>query len=195
MRLVHLYVRSAALAGLLAAACGCQSAQRPASLLPPGSAPALQAQAHKPVPTQTSEPTTSSIKDSQLELPMAGGPASNPQSDPVGDLIARVEKEYQKGLDNYHAGKTDDAKENFDNALNDLLGSNLDVRSDERLGKEFERIVKGVNDLYPGGTAESDVAQDQQQKAEPAPIDETNGLAPAADAGTKAKAEAEVKNT
>jgi membrane-bound lytic murein transglycosylase D len=126
---------------------------------------------------------------------MAGGPASNPQSDPVGDLIARVEKEYQKGLDNYHAGKTDDAKENFDNALNDLLGSNLDVRSDERLGKEFERIVKGVNDLYPGGTAESDVAQDQQQKAEPAPIDETNGLAPAADAGTKAKAEAEVKNT
>jgi len=97
---------------------------------------------------------------------------------------------------NYHAGKTDDAKHNFDNALNALLSSNFDIRSDDRLQKEFDRIVQGVNDIYPGGPQqETDAGQEAQQKAEPAPIDTTNEIAPTADAGTKAKAEAELKQT
>jgi hypothetical protein len=101
---------------------------------------------------------------------------------------------------NYHAGNSASAKQNFDNALNALLSSNLDIRSDERLQKEFDHIVEGVNQLYPGGTAaDSEQAQDNQQKSEPAPIDQTNdatnGLAPAADASVRAKAEAEIKHT
>ena len=114
-------------------------------------------------------------------------------SDAVGDLIARAEKEYQTGLANHQAGKIDEAKQNFDNALNALLSSNLDIRSDDRLQTEFDRIVTGVNELYPNGTAPSDT--EAQQKSEPAPIDETNGLTPAPDAGIKAKAQAEIKNT
>ncbi len=101
---------------------------------------------------------------------------------------------------NYHAGNSASAKQNFDDALNALLSSNLDIRSDERLQQEFDHIVKGVNELYPGGTAaDSDQGQEAQQKSEPAPIDvtndATNGLAPAADAGVAAKARAEIKNT
>jgi membrane-bound lytic murein transglycosylase D len=107
-------------------------------------------------------------------------------------LIARAEKEYQAGLANHQAGKTDEAKQNFDNALNALLSSNLDIRSDDRLQEEFDRIVQGVNELYPGGTTADAEAQ---QKSEPAPIDETNGLTPAPDASVKAKAQAEIKNT
>jgi membrane-bound lytic murein transglycosylase D len=114
----------------------------------------------------------------------------------VTDLIAKVEKAYQAGLANYQAGKKDDAKQNFDEALNTLLGSDLDVRSDDRLQKEFDRVVAGVNELYPGGpNVEADAQQEPQQQAEPAPIDETNGMTPAADAGVKAKVEAEIRNT
>src|ERR1019366_7692032 len=102
----------------------------------------------------------------------AATPSAVPVSDPVGDLIARAEKEYQAGLANHQAGKIDEAKQNFDNALNALLSSNLDVRSDERLEKEFNRVVAGVNELYPGGTsADAGSSQDAQQKSEPAPID------------------------
>ena len=128
---------------------------------------------------------------------MAGGPKSvAPVSDPVADLIAQAEKEYQFGLANYHSKKTEEAKQNFDNALNALLGSNFDIRADNRLQKEFDRIVAGVDELYPGGTtSDAENPQDQQQKSEPAPIDETNGMTPAADASTKAKAEAELKKT
>jgi membrane-bound lytic murein transglycosylase D len=110
--------------------------------------------------------------------------------------VAQAENLYQSGLADYHAGKTADAKQHFDRALNSLLESNLDIRSDDRLQKEFDRIVQGVNEVYPGGTSgETEAAQEPQQKSEPAPIDELNGISPSADAKTRAKAEEEVKNT
>ena len=112
-------------------------------------------------------------------------------SDNVADLIARVEKDYQAGLDAFHSGETDAAKQHFDNAFNALLGSNVDIRSDERLEKEFDRIVEGVDHLDLG-----DLASDSDtQKSEPAPIDETNGITPSADANVRAKAQAEIKST
>jgi len=202
MRLAHLYVRTAVLASLILGACGCQTAQKPVSLLPPGTAPSLQPAAPvAPVaaPTQAAVPHATPKSDETPQKP-AAEPSSQepsaPASDPVADLIARVEKEYQAGLANHQAGKTDEAKKNFDNALNALLSSNLDVRSDDRLQQEFDRIVQGVNELYPGGTsADAGSPQEAQQPSEPAPIDETNGLTPAADAGVKAKAQAEIKNT
>ena len=201
MRIAKLYVRTVALASLVAAACACQTAHKPVSLLPPGSAPALQpTAAPAPAQAQTQVPSASQKETApQNPAPAAAAePAPQATPDAIADLIARVEKEYQAGLDNHHAGKDEDAKHNFDHAMNLLLGSTVDVHSDERLQKEFDRVVQGVNDIYPGGT-ETEPAQEAQpepqQKSEPAPIDETNQLAPAADARTLAKAEAEVKST
>ena len=199
MRLAKLYVRTAVLALLAVAACACHTAQKPVSLLPPAKAPVL-----KPTVPPVQVPTTaaasspaqvednSSQKSDRTESAPASAAASTSNSDPVADLIARAEKEYQAGLANHQAGKTEEAKQNFDNALNALLSSNLDIRSDERLQEEFDRVVAGVNQLYPGGPGADTEAQ---QKSEPAPIDETNGLSPAPDAGVKAKAQAEIKNT
>src|SRR6202050_4781246 len=199
MRLTNLYVRAAILMTLALAACACQTAQKPVSLLPPGKAPALQpAASSAQVPTSVSATAPAQVDEAQPQKPdlTESAPASeatlNPAAAAVADLIARAEKEYQAGLANHQAGKTDDAKQNFDNALNALLSSNLDIRSDDRLQEEFDRIVAGVNQLYPGGTATD---SEPQQKSEPAPIDETNGLTPAPDAGIKAKAQAEIKNT
>lgn len=197
MRFANLYVRTAVLACLILAASACQTAQKPVSLLPPGTAPALK-------PPAPPAPAPAAVASRQPAAPQAdeapqkpAGPSGSPAPsaavfDAVADLIARAEKEYQAGMANYQAGKTDEAKQNFDNALNALLSSNLDIRSDDRLEKEFDRVVAGVNELYPGGTSADAEAQ---QKSEPAPIDETNGLTPAADAGVKAKAQAEIKNT
>ena len=196
MRFVNLYVRTAVIGSLMLLASACQTAQKPVSLLPPGSAPAL-----KPTAPSAAAPGPQADVAQPQEAPAqkpdsteVAAPAQASVPDPVGDLIARAEKEYQAGLANHQAGKIEDAKQNFDNALNALLSSNLDVRSDERLEKEFDRIVAGVNELYPGGTS-ADAGSSQEQKSEPAPIDTTNELTPAADAGVKAKAQAEIKNT
>jgi membrane-bound lytic murein transglycosylase D len=205
----NLEVRAAVLGSLILAAGGCQTAQKPVSLLPPGSAPTLQATSPPtPASPSASQAGQQTQKSASVEAASTGANASSQSSqsasqsapsgasDPVADLIARAEKEYQEGVANYHAGNSASAKQNFDNALNALLSSNLDIRSDDRLQKEFDHIVEGVNELYPGGTAaDSEQAQDTQQKSEPAPIDVTNGITPTADAGIAAKARAEIKNT
>ena len=55
----------------------------------------------------------------QLEPPQAL------EVDPTADLIAKVEKEYQAGQDNYHSGHLEAAKQNFDSAFNLLLGQRI----------------------------------------------------------------------
>jgi membrane-bound lytic murein transglycosylase D len=191
------------LAVLALSAAACQTAQKPASLLPAKTAPAFTSTAPVPAAQQTpAKPQASTPEQKQVPDPAATEtqtqasptqtPSPTPDSDPVGDLIARVEKDFQAGLDAYKAGQTDAARQDFDRAFNALLESNLDVRSDERLEKEFNRVVEGVNHLDLGGLASDSEAQ---QKSEPAPIDETNGITPAADPNIRAKAQAEIKST
>ena len=200
MRFANLHVGTGALAFLILATCSCQTAQKPVAMLPPTAAPSLRPVASAPSPqlTPAQVPATPATAAPSQEAPQAQSEDSaSPvqaasSSDAVADLLVRVEKEYQQGLINYQSGKSDAAKHNFDNAFNMLLGSNLDVRSDDRLQTEFDRIVEGVNRLgLDGLNAENEA----QQKSEPAPIDETNALTPAADPNVKAKAQAEIKST
>ena len=176
----------------------CQTAQKPPSL--------LSAKAPPPPLTATS---SSSPQEAQKSLPPASqkGDVVQPirtepsvqtdsktqttPSDPVADLVVRVENDYQAGLNAYHAGDVETAKEHFDGAFNALLDSKLDIRSDDRLEKEFDRIVDGVNHLDLGSLGPDSEAQ----KSEPAPIDETNGITPSADPKVKAKVQAEIKST
>jgi len=180
----------------LAATLACQSAQKPSSFMPPAQAqaPAVIAASRPPAPHQ--------------QKPTAAEPQSKPQVphalevDPIGDLIARVEKEYQAGQDNYRAGHLEAAKQNFDSAFNQLLGSGFDLSSDlqssdhpsdDRLQRELDRILDGINSLELAALQQGDGFA--EQKSEPAPIDEANELTPAVDQNVKAKAEAELKST
>jgi len=176
---------------LALAGSSCQTAQKPVSVVPNAAPPTLtvitptpSAQIQPAAPQPETQPQTAT-----KALPES--PAPEPAPDAVGELVARVEEEYQAGLANYQAGNSDAAKKNFDNAFNALLESKLDVRSDERLEAEFDRISDGVSRLDLGN-----LPTDQEaQKSEPAPIDETNGITPSADPRVRAKAQAEIKST
>ena len=177
---------SAALTAALASTLACQSAQK-ASFMPP-------AQAQAPVLVAANRQP-----DPQKQKPAAAEPQAKPpvpqalQPDPVADLIARVEKEYQAGQDNYQAGHLEAAKQNFDSAFNQLLGSGFNLQSDDRLEQELDRILDGVNGLELAALQQGDGFA--EQKSEPAPIDEANELTPAVDQTVKAKAEAQIKST
>src|SRR3984885_1586313 len=209
MRVAKLQVRLAVLAVLALSASSCQTAQKPASLLPAKPAPALTAvtaATPAPAPKQT-QPNSSPVATPnppqvQTQAPAQTAPPAEtklesppppPASDLVADLIARVEKDYQAGLDAYQAGQTDAAKQDFDSALNALLESNLDIRSDNRLEKEFNHVVEGINRLDLGSLGLS--SDSDAQKTEPAPIDETNDVTLSTDAKVRAKAQAEIKST
>ena len=178
-----------ALAATLAATVACQTAQK-SSFLPPSQAeaPALVASNNppdqhpqKPAPAATAEPQAKKEVPQELKV------------DPIADLIADVEKEYQAGQDNYHTGHLEAAKQNFDSAFNQLLGSGYDLRSDDRLENELDRILDGINGLEIAALQQGDGFA--EQKSEPAPIDEANEATPSVDPNVKAKALAELRST
>ena len=181
-------ILSALLAAMLAATLACQSAQK-TSFMPPAQAqaPSLIAASSPPDPHQQKTTGSAAAPQSKPQVPQAL------EVDPVADLIARVEKEYQSGQDNYRAGHLEAAKQNFDSAFNQLLGSGFDLRSDDRLEPELDRILEGINGLELAALQQGDGFA--EQKSEPAPIDEANELTPAVDQNVKAKAEAEIKST
>src|SRR3984885_12176679 len=194
MRVATLPMRIAMLAALAVVGSSCHTAQKPVSVVPPGTAPQLTAKAPAAIPERSQSAKLQPAAQEQNQSSAGDSPegtAVKPASDSVGDLVSSVEKEYQAGLANYQAGQHDAAKQNFDNAFNALLESKLDIRSDDRLEKEFERIAEGVNQMSRGDLASASEAQN----SEPAPIDETNGITPSADPSVRAKALAEVKST
>ncbi len=113
--------------------------------------------------------------------------------DPIQDTLERAEREYQAGQANYAAGHLEAAKENFDRAVTALLQGPVDVRSNESLQREFDKIIEGVNTLEMQALKEGDGFT--EQKPEPAPIDEANEVTFPVDPNLKAKAEEELKQT
>ena len=186
MKVTKLYLLIAPLGAAVLAGTACQTAQRPSSLLPPPQAnpPALTTVASSKTPQGHANPA-----------PIAQQAETRPELmvDPVADLIAKVEKEYAAGQANYQSGHLEAAKQNFDTAFNLLLSGPVEVKSDERLEREFEKLLDGVNGLELMALQEGDGFS--EQKSEPAPIDEANEVTFPVDPNIKAKAEAEVKVT
>src|SRR5882724_12014846 len=189
MRITKLSFLIAPLTVGLLASIACQTAKRPATFLPPAQ---TQAPAFKPA-AAVPKPTPANVQQSAPPPAPVTAQKPEPKPDPVADIIAQAEKEYQAGRDNYKAGHLDAAKQNFDHAFNLLLGSTLDVYSDERLQQELDRVLEGVNSEDMQALQEGDGVT--EQKAEPAPIDEANGVTFPVDPKIKAQAEVEVQAT
>ena len=136
-------------------------------------------------PTLTEPTAPAPQPQSQQTLP--------PKPDPVPDLVKLVEDEYAKGEANYRTGHLEAARENFDRAFDILLTGPVGVHSDDRLEREFDKIVESVNRLEMLALKEGDGFTGQ--RSEPAPIDEANEVTFPIDPAVRAKAEAELRQT
>src|SRR6266481_7334499 len=174
---------SALLSTLILASAGtaCHSDKRQASL------PAPQANAPTLAPVLAALPQA--IPEAQPVPPQG----DQVKTDPVADLIASAEKDYRAGDEKFKAGDLEAAKRSFDRAVDQLLQSPPEIRGDERVQHELERVLEGVNRPELAALQSDNPAA--KQKAEPAPIDETNEITPPVDPNVKAQAEAEVKAT
>jgi membrane-bound lytic murein transglycosylase D len=177
------------LLALLLAGTACHSDQRQGKLpAPQANAPALA----RAVPAAPA-PASHEVSDPKPAPPEPTQTAPQPKADPVADLIANAEKEYQAGEGKFRAGDLEAAKRSFDHAVDLLLQSPAEIRSDERVQHELERVLEDVNRPEMAALQSDNPAP--QQKAEPAPIDEVNDVTPPVDPNVKARAEAEVKAT
>ena len=180
----NLTLSTALLLAMISTGTACHTTQRQARLpMPQANAPAL---------APTLAPIPQAIVDSQPAAPEQAN-ATQLKVDPVTDLIASAENEYQAGDQKFKAGDLEAAKQHLDKAADLLLQSPGDVRSDERVQRELERILEAAN--RPELSALQSDNPSSQQKAEPAPIDEANEVTPPVDANVKARAEAEIKAT
>lgn len=115
----------------------------------------------------------------------------NPPTDPVEATIAEAEKAYNSGESNYKAGHLDAAKQDFNHAVDILMQGPVDIRDDDRLQQEFDKITDEINQMEMASFKEGDGFTEQQP--EPAPIDEANQSTLPADPNLKAKAEQELQ--
>jgi len=170
----------AALAVTLAAGLGCQTAKKPTASLsrPPQAAPPpVQAQPAPPVRVNAVRSQAEPQKPAPVPVPQAA-PQTEAKADPVQGLITKAETEYKAGIDQSLAGQPDQAKDHFDRAFGILLNSPAGMHSDPRFQKEFDRVTEGVSTLEAASQPASETpAADQkpdEEKSEPAPIDEAN---------------------
>jgi membrane-bound lytic murein transglycosylase D len=106
-------------------------------------------------------------------------------------LIASVEKAYQNGLDNYQQGHEQAARASFDYAVDLLLTSGVDLKNDEALNAELDRVVDSVN------TLELDALRQGNKEGigEEAPVDIANDVTFPVDPNVKAQAIEELRTT
>ncbi len=164
---------------------GCESkdTKKSARPVPQALAPSMQGPA--------ASPAASAAPKQQAPAP---APTQQPEKpDPVPGIIAEAEKAYQAGQADYKAGHLDAAKQDFNHAVDILMQGPVDVKSDDRLQQEFDKITEEINKLEMAAFKEGDGFA--QQQPEPAPIDEANQVTFPADPNVIAKAEADLKNT
>jgi membrane-bound lytic murein transglycosylase D len=178
MKLLRLIIPAAVLLSLLP---GCETDA-------PKKSAALPAQANAPEVTSTVAQQTP--QQPKIQEPVK--PKSQP-ADPADALVAEVEKLYAAGQTNYQAGHLEAAKAKFDQAFNTLLSSNLDIRNNERLEQEFDKLIDAVHELEMAALKQGDGFT--EPRSEPAPIDEANDVTFPVDPNIKAQAEIEVKAT
>jgi membrane-bound lytic murein transglycosylase D len=110
----------------------------------------------------------------------------------VQELINKAEQSYRSGVDNYRAGHLDAARVDFDSAVDLMLTSGMDLKTDPQLADEFDHLLNAVNSLemvaLKQGNGFSPVV-------EAAPLDAADEVTFPANAALTAKVAAELKTT
>jgi membrane-bound lytic murein transglycosylase D len=156
---------------------GCSpSSRKPAAApAPQASAPAL------PTPQQQADQAAARAKQTRTI-----------QQQRVDALIANVENAFAAGQADYRKGNLVEAKAAFDRAVDLMLSSGIDIKSDPQLQDEFDRIVDSVNALEMEALKQGNGFA---PAVEPTPGDVASDVTFAVDPNLVAKARADLATT
>src|SRR5579872_3603950 len=127
--------------------------------------------------------------------------------DGAGELAKQVTAIFAAGEEEAKAGSSDDAREDYNWALDLLFGSGFDLSSEPALSDLHDQIASALSGV-DGSTQDADatdangvpqIAPDQQ--GQPSPLDEINAITsgeevpPPAEAGLRANAERELQRS
>jgi membrane-bound lytic murein transglycosylase D len=146
-------------------------------------------QTKAPIVTQPAQATAPALPAPVQQAPTPQGPSPKAiEQERVQELIRKVDKAYTAGDAAYRRGRLPEAKEQFDQAVDLMLTSGIDIESEPALQDEFDRIVDQVNALEMEALK---VGNGFAPKVEPAPADVATDVTfePSPDIVAKATAE------
>jgi membrane-bound lytic murein transglycosylase D len=164
----------------LAMLAGCPQEQSSA----PGKAPAPTT-----APTITTGPNASAGQPAASQTSSADTAAKAAK---VQQLINQAEAAYKSGVDNYRAGHLDAARLDFDSAVDLMLTSGMDLKTDPQLADEFDHLLNAVNSLEMAALKQGNGFS---PVLEAAPLDAANEVTFPANAALTAKVADELKTT
>jgi membrane-bound lytic murein transglycosylase D len=159
---------------------GCPKEQQAAA---PGKAPA---QATAPVLAAGPNENAAQTAKAEADRAAAAKAAKDQQ------LINQAEAGYRSGVDNYRAGRLDAARLDFDSAVDVMLTSGMDLKTDPQLADEFDHLLNAVNSLEMAALKQGNGFS---PALEAAPLDAANEVTFPANAALTAKVTAELKTT
>jgi len=160
--------------------------------------PQDQAAAPGKTPAQATAPTIaggtsgSAGQVGQLAESTAQQAADAAKAAKVQQLINKAEAVYRSGVDNYRAGHLDAARLDFDSAVDLMLTSGMDLKTDPQLADEFDHLLNAVNSLEMAALKQGNGFS---PVLEAAPLDAANEVTFPANAALTAKVTAELKTT
>src|SRR5271168_1024832 len=107
-------------------------------------------------------------------------------------LINKAEAAYRSGVDNYRAGHLDAARLDFDSAVDLMLTSGMDLKTEPQLSDEFDHLLNAVNSLEMAALKQGNGFS---PVLEAAPLDAANEVTFPPNAALTAKVTAELKTT
>ena len=129
--------------------------------------------------------------------PPAPMPSPAPQADPIGDVIARSQRLFERGQQEVGLGHLAQAKILFDQALDILLELPEGARSNARLKEHFDRLVDRISAYEIRALAEGDGFS--ERPTVPASLDELLDLStidfPATPPSLREAVESDLKST
>ena len=87
---------------------------------------------------------TATARPQQQVTPAAQAALNNLKAQ---QIIRQAESSYNSGVNNYRAGRLDAARLDFDFAVDAMLASGLDLKTESDLSNEFTRITDAINTL------------------------------------------------
>jgi membrane-bound lytic murein transglycosylase D len=126
----------------------------------------------------------------------APAPPPQPIADPVDLLIKDSQAQFEAGEREFKAGHLEQARHDFDRAVEVLLASPFGARTDARMREHFDRLIDRISAYEATALAQGDGFA--EKKYEAAPIDDllknaTTFPAPKADAATTAAVKADLE--
>lgn len=157
-----------------------------------GCAPASRKPAAAPVPQAVAPALPTPLQQAAQAADAKAKQAQILQQHRVHALIANVENAFTTGQADYRKGHLIEAKAAFDRAVDLMLTSGIDIKSDPQLQDEFDRIVDAVNALEMEALKQGNGFA---PAVEPSPADVASDVTFAVDPNLVAKARADLATT